>query len=553
MVKEKVLAALMQGKNDQGHEYDEILKKIREGDSQDVVRHLLELAPDDIGGRTALAGFYYQFLITCEYIIEMLDGKWDFVAYELHEDIIVGKGNNIRFIQVKASKDTDKLASESLIKRDTKIFNGQKLTLGNSWIDKLISKAKYFPKCEGFQTQFQLLTSFVVRGSQKMNIFHYTKNENFSMHIEDDDDLLKFLSEEIYTNEGEKINYASECKEDVKSLLSRFYLKKHIDLCYFKKYENDILLEFSKRIGDGIRVSEDHLAMIIGKLMKNCASIGDNLVLFITKSEANELLQTLHDQAISVAENTTRLHGNVKLLEEVFDHLVSQLSESPMYKHLEKYINEYREYIISWIKGGGSIRELINRYIDGKKYSSVYRKLDEFDKRERLFELFSTNLLFILIYEEIIKFSEKSSSLLVKEIQDELISYLSLNRRDTLEDGIEKLKNIFQDNVKSITEIIKNSHKIILQGNFRGNKKNPRRIEIEDIDMDVKSFPKSAPMDKVNIVLDIIPGGTINEKFDNIFDFDSIDEFRKDLEEFWQSLKEGIHNESIRNYDKSTI
>ena len=68
-----------------------------------VDEYLLENDVSERGGGIALSGFYNQFIVTIEYIIGLLKGEWDFVLMEYHDDIIVGKENKVRFIQVKTS------------------------------------------------------------------------------------------------------------------------------------------------------------------------------------------------------------------------------------------------------------------------------------------------------------------------------------------------------------------------------------------------------------------------------------------------------------------
>ncbi|MGR5879238.1 dsDNA nuclease domain-containing protein [Bacillus pacificus] len=80
-----------------------IKEKIIGKSSEEITDYLLSVPLKESGGLTAISGFYYQFLVTIEYFIELLEKKWDFLAIELHDDIIVGKDKEIRFIQVKSS------------------------------------------------------------------------------------------------------------------------------------------------------------------------------------------------------------------------------------------------------------------------------------------------------------------------------------------------------------------------------------------------------------------------------------------------------------------
>lgn len=228
---EKVTAILSQLEHDDDHQNNEFIEKINDGRSLDLIDELLNLNPDEIGGRTALAGFYYQFLVALEYVIEMLDGKWDFVAVELHDDIIVGKENHIRFIQVKSSQKTHMKVSETgLIDRKKKTIENVDILVNNSWLDKLLFKAKHFPP-SSYKTEFELITSYIIlKNDRGFELNHYNSNVNFGIELADDDGLLSFMTEEIYTNDGQKIDTVSDLGESIKEALSRFRIEKR-EIC----------------------------------------------------------------------------------------------------------------------------------------------------------------------------------------------------------------------------------------------------------------------------------------------------------------------------------
>ena len=56
-----------------------------------TVEAIITTPTSEKGGLIAITGFYYQMLVVIEYIIEMIDGKWDYVGIELHDDIVVIK------------------------------------------------------------------------------------------------------------------------------------------------------------------------------------------------------------------------------------------------------------------------------------------------------------------------------------------------------------------------------------------------------------------------------------------------------------------------------
>lgn len=117
-------------------------QKIKDKTSEDIASYLVNLKPTETGGITAISGFYYQFLITLKYIIEMLEGEWDFVIMEHHDDIVVGKDKKIRYVQVKTSEKVNVRVTTSpargLYSRSPKNIDGKKFEKFDSWIDKLL-------------------------------------------------------------------------------------------------------------------------------------------------------------------------------------------------------------------------------------------------------------------------------------------------------------------------------------------------------------------------------------------------------------------------------
>lgn len=94
----------------------------------------------------------------------MLKGKWDYVFIEHLDDIVVGKDNTVRFIQVKSSEKVKMDASSSpasglyyrtLIGESTDRKN-------NSWIDKLVSKAELLKKMMSILHSFSCIRVIIL-------------------------------------------------------------------------------------------------------------------------------------------------------------------------------------------------------------------------------------------------------------------------------------------------------------------------------------------------------------------------------------------------------
>lgn len=531
MIKDKVIAVLSEPNEDQDAERFDLIAKTKAKEEGLLKELLLALNPEEIGGRIAIAGFYYQFLVAIEYMIELLEGKWDFVCLELHDDIVVGKGQHIKFIQVKSSQDTDKKVSETgIYSRSLKEVNGTKLRKADSWVDKLLLKSRYFPKSEGFFTEFELITSYVIIKTNEIDISGYRKKD----HVPDEDTLLRKLSEAIYDPvTQEELKYLDLCGEQLSDLLSRFSIHKKDDLLRVNHYVNDILYQLGNKIGPGIQIDLNDFYWLMGLLMSKCQEIGNNLILFIEAQEAEEIRQLLHDRALQTVGETVRAHNSISIIHNVFDHMLLEIQDIDLYQDIESELYEYKNHLISWVETGGTIRNLMNRYLDGKDISPKYFQISEIDKTNKLVELFNTTLLLILIHEQLITMSEKHSSLLVKNLHEEFISFLGLNRGDNIDKAVSKIQELFQDHTKSLDVILYPPSMVVLLGRFAGNNGNGRIVTVSENRPDFQGFPQGDSLKDMKVYIKMLPGGQLSDQYQNLFQFESMHELRQHLKEFW--------------------
>lgn len=213
--------------------------------SNEIAALLSNVIPEENGGIVAISGFYYQFLVAIEYIIDMLEDKWDYIFIEHLDDIVVGKGNTVRFIQVKTSNNvtmgaTTSPASDLYLRSP---IAGRTERKNNSWIDKLLSKAELLKRKDGYTTQFQLYSSYHITKTSGFDFDAYTGNSNYDMDIEDTDHLLLKVSGPICDKNGECYNYEIKCGEKPQELLRRFYLHTGTGLQNLVVFENSFVYE----------------------------------------------------------------------------------------------------------------------------------------------------------------------------------------------------------------------------------------------------------------------------------------------------------------------
>ncbi|WP_393959897.1 dsDNA nuclease domain-containing protein [Priestia megaterium] len=544
----------------QGYEKDvERAKFIEENISnkneKEIMKYLLELEPDEIGGITAISGFYYQFLVTIEYCIELLDGKWDFVAFELHDDIIVGNEEEkiIRFVQVKTSKKLLQNPSDvsNLYLRTTKKDDKtkEKYNKNDSWIDKLVSKAQYFKTLDGYNTQFQLYTSYHIIKSNQYNFDHYTDNINFNKPIPTGDSLLEKLSNECYDSNCQKVTYDELCGESLNELLSRLYIKTGHSLVDIEKYKNHLIIELSKRIfrdfkTDNITLTNEDIHFLVGFLSSRCFVNKDKGFLKLTKEDLEEILVQLRENCLAKVDKTLEKHGSKRIVEELFDAYLEDLNQSSLPAAMIDKIYTYKSYLLNWIEDGGHIRDLFNRYVEGTFNVQAYFKTNSSNRQAKLKDFISMIIILNTIHNETLEFTPNKFLItkVSKKIGNKnLISLLNLISRFNVEIAKQKIDFIMGNiDEKEHLFLLDKELKIILQGYTDRKFINQIKYEIKPNKSinDIEKLPSSSDITKVSLTSTIIPGNIMNEEADELLLSGDFANFSDKLNKLWCELGE---------------
>lgn len=519
-----------------------------------TVEALVSTPTSENGGLIAITGFYYQMLVVIEYIMEMIDGKWDYVGIELHDDIVAIKDNKIKFIQVKTSNTIssyiNKYPANQILKRSVKKVNeegvDQKLYINNNWIDKLISKAKYFKKSEGFETEFELVTNFFIFNNDKIDVQKYIdsnpksiKNDDFIYSETINDSFVYNSVDKKYI----KIDYLNQYGENLEALLSRFSIKAEGEnLCKIDEYIHRICHKIGQVIGE-MYVSEDDIHWIIGDLCKRCNVGASHNELIITKEEAQLILEELRTRAANRAGVKSRNYDVEQLIECVHKSIHNNYKDSKNYKHIGEKICLYKDYLAEWIIENGGIDIVINRYISGKKLNSKHIEMDQRTKENILEELIMIPIILELIYESKIEYI-KSSSLLTKEVKREdgceqiKLALMGL-RGGPISDKEEDIKRIILsiEEKDMLSLCMTDEINIILQG-YKDRRFNSRRVlKIENKTKEDEQLDSLGSISKVFSTASLIPGEEIKMELDETFpkeDWDS-----KCLKNLWKDIMEG--------------
>ncbi len=517
---------------------------------EEIVQNLITAEVSETGGLTALSGFYYQFLVTIEYIIEMLENKWDFVIMEYHDDIVVGKDKKIRFIQVKSSQkiklDVTESPASGLYRRSDKEINKQKFRQANSWVDKLLLNAALAKKSDGCETEFQLYSSYHFLRTSNYNFDFYTDNKIFNKEIPVDDHLLKVLSKQIFNDKGQELSFVNECEENIEELLKRFYLHTGLSLQEIDKFQDHLCMNLNRIIfkgyGENVSIGVSDLYYIIGYLFEECTDKSNIERLVITKDKIVKLLENLRKKALYQASIIVNQHESITLINRVIDEILTNVKGSRNSESINRLIYQYRDYLESWVSNGnGDIKNLFERLFDGTTKTQRYSKLTTNIKENSLVELFTLIIMLTVIKNQNMKFAE-NESLVTKKIEGmkEIYAFLRLEAPKKKPVAIEKLNVIIKNaSLKEQLYLMGIDLNVIIQNynDRRFNNIEPVNIYVKD-SIHVEELEDDQKLNEVPITAKLLPGNIMKDDF-----YDALDE--EDIEKYLIEMLEELVEEDI--------
>jgi hypothetical protein len=517
--------------------------KIKRKSSEEIATYLTKIPPEEVGGLTAVSGFYYQFLVTIEYIVQMLDGKWDYVIMEHHDDVVVGKENKIRFIQVKTSGkvkvDVTESPASGLYLRGAKSFEGVSLKRNNSWVDKLLMNAGIAPVSDEFETQFQLYSSYHFIKTRDYNLDIYTDNKEYNKQILADDHLYKKLSEPAFDKDGERYSFEEGCGETLSQLLARFYIHTGLPLSDIELFKHHLCMKLNnwlfKDIGPGITMQVEDLHMLIGLLCTKCTYKNNAELLLITRESVEEILSEIRTRSIAAASSAANKHDSIRVTNKVIEALLEDIDDTEHIDFIKDKVYTYREYLVEWISNGGDIRQIIERYIDGTTRTSIYSRLNSTKRETRLQELFNMVLILIVSRDSYLQFTNNNGLLSKTCVKTEAIfSFLGLEKKKSLESALQKVKSIiYSGDLKDHLLLIDKELSIIIQNYNDRDFTSSRKLVLNKADIDVQGLQEEAKLNKVPLTANIIPGEMLKADF-----LDSLEEetdFQNRMKNIWRT------------------
>ena len=488
--------------------------------SKDIADKLISTPPPECGGITAITGFYYQFLVSIEYLIELYQDKWDYVGIELFDDVIAIKDNTVRFIQVKTShksalKITDPSANKLYLRSHIK---GTDLLHNDNWIDKLISKAKYFKKSENYYTEFELATSFTLLGSDKYKEIPVVFiNDDGDIDI--DNKIIVELIKDVHSDDGKRIEYEELYGESILDLLSRVKIKERSSIRFIDEYESKVCTNLQKALfeDEKIHIPIDQIKNLVGEIASRCQVNKESKALIFDKEQIYKLFEKIKQQSINESEISLIKHNNMEYIDEVLNSICNKYKTSSNNKYINNYIFKTRNYIKGWVAENGGMNALINRLVDGSNNSYKNRDIDVITKKSIIQKFF--NIIIILnATNDIIAEYLSNQTLLVKRYNGDegiLSTFISMCEKD-IEYGFKKIEEIITNSdLDEQTHFMNKRLKIVFQ-DYLNDKE-----EFDDYKEKIIKFKLKPQIDgignvdslnEVFIVADAVPGHTIIEE-----------------------------------------
>ncbi|HDR7378767.1 TPA: DUF4297 domain-containing protein [Bacillus toyonensis] len=411
---------------------------------------LLNESTDENGGIIALSGFYFQFLVTIEYLIELLDGKWDYLLVDHHQDIVVINDKKIRFIQVKTKNVEECVVSK------TKLYS--------EWIQKLFHLDLLFQDHSDCKTEFELVTNYVMKNANSVPVESYNYNDEYNLSIERNNFFKKI--EECSSKDSK---YEHIQGDNLEALLTRFKITSKETKKYTGNIERKLGGMFNKRF---VAIKED-IDFLIGHICSMCFYPDNPNLQLITRENAERLKHLLHERMISDAREYVNAYDSKKIVGKYIKKLKRNLKrlrtdfDDSINEEVEKFENNIYEYFDS----GGDIFTIISKFRERCEYSSNISECETDELMEYVNELFDIIFLVKMANDTEFKIDNRVQKILTKDMGTNKYSFFYM------EDDVEELDravSTFQDilQVCKFEEIMtlfsKGSLKLILCGDFDG-------------------------------------------------------------------------------------
>ena len=524
------------------HEYKEQeIKPLIGNCNEEMINQLLHHVPAEEGGIIAISGFYFQMLVFIQYMIQMMEGKWEFLALEFHDDIVAGNEKTIKFVQVKTSKQATLAITDSSVHVYNRSKGKSEKTLGklrnNSWVDKIIDNA-HLVKDLNLNLEFDIVADYSIYSTSKVDIAIYNSVSR-NKAIKDDDYVYKEIAKTSFNSEGMELNYETRYGKQLKFLLEKLCFVQQPKLENFKKV---IRSSLSDTLGEGIIVSNEDINWLIGELMFKCSHRKSGTVLFLKRDQLEHYRQALRKRAVDIARATVKKTDAVELVDRAMSKIIKSFRECDNRNQLEREMGNYKTHLLNKINENNTIQTILQRFKDGK--ISVFPD-NQIDYTDDLITFLESSILLYLIYEGF-EFSDKFRTLLIKDAQNTeehiRIGFLSLSDDMEIGEGSDLLKAIFlSSSEEEQLEMLWKSTSLytILHGKQIESTSKSSVIELDtkEYTPKVEQFDSEFKSSEVQPVLRILPYKPLIKIYSHLVKQTDFIAFKDQVVKEWKELK----------------
>lgn len=432
--------------------YDEVAEKImqvmeptliEELKQKDIYTGILNEETADDGGVIAISGFYFQFLVSIEYLIELIEGKWDYLVIDHHQDIIVFNNEKIRIIQVKTKKGLHETVTDSNLYR--------------SWVQKLFVLNKSFTD-KPIKREYEVITNFpITKAKSVQDVETYRHNDDFEHGITDGDFSKKV--KEFTIKEGYNLT-----NDEIEECLKNFKLTSNDPNTYVESIYNKLGSIFDER-AKGVKKDIDYL---IGHICSKCFFPQQPSVQIIDKEKAEIIKDTLQASIEKGLRDSIEKKDTMYVIDNYVKDFKETYSTSPIATLLNTHIDEFSEILKKHFHEKHTIYNILSKFIEktysSEKYNATYKEIINSDVKELLDLIF-----FIKIHfggEFII--DNKHNKLLLNNVGADTFNYFKLKDTIDREEAEKEFKNVFaSSNIEDQQSLIENRNlKIVFSGKF---------------------------------------------------------------------------------------
>lgn len=435
----------------------------------------------DNGGIVAMTGFYYQMMVSVLYLGEVLQGKWDGMYLDHHQDIVLFNNSEkiVKFIQVKTKN---------------KSYSPADIKIAKSWIPKLFITAYNIEKLTEFELRFEIVSNCFFQDTKSFNISpFYLNSDNRS-----DKQIKKLVAENF------DLKHIDD-RDTKDSLLNQAFQNFNMKHLPSESLENEVATSIPKILGfEQSQLSPEILNQVIGEFFKACYNPEDTTIQLI-KGESLDKLKEYIKKQLENSIVTAYHKSSEKILTKYFTKLDEDYSNSKLnpdfVSAFKSFVDEFRKNLEELLSNSSlTMMSIINMYL---KYNrGIDAKLEERECENHFNDLLSLLLFLKISIEKNLMIEDENRHIL--SIKLDRLLFLILGNNDDMKDSLEVIENF-----KDLFPMLDTSEKlriastqdvsIIISGQF-DNENSDQHIELkkEELDFSLNPSINNSKLDEIN-------------------------------------------------------